>query len=397
MSTLETLLSLTENFSGGEAITLHPERCLNTRFRQANCTRCANACPAEGAISVSDGRPALNHDACLHCGLCLHVCPTEAFDSQNSLSDRLIKTTAALPTAVAVDLLCPRHPAPETGPAPYAVQSKRCLAALSSAALLELSLQNKEIWLDDTHCAACPLGKTHPFIVQAVAEANAWGALLKNAPPLSLRSKQADAPETARRPLLDANKPPVSRRGFFASFKEMAKNAARQPQPMEMLKAGQSVPVSNRLPQSVPPQRARILSLIEKNPLAQNTQAPITASFPVSDVTIDPQRCTACELCARFCPTGALQFLSDGQSFALTFQASLCLGTDCNICQLACPEKAVSLPTISITPDLLTKRPLVAGELTECKQCGQLIAAGSALPDTCFACRPKNIMASTFF
>jgi ferredoxin len=160
---------------------------------------------------------------------------------------------------------------------------------------------------------------------------------------------------------------------------------------VELVKGGKSVPVSERLPHTIPDQRARILSIVEN---FSPSQSPIPSSpisnLPILNLYVDPTRCTACTLCAKFCPTGALKFLADGASFALTFQPSLCLGPDCSICVLACPEQAVSTQPAPESPNLFTKKPLAAGDLTPCQRCKQPIAQGPDLPNTCFACRPRN-------
>jgi Ni,Fe-hydrogenase III small subunit/formate hydrogenlyase subunit 6/NADH:ubiquinone oxidoreductase subunit I len=59
--------------------------------------------------------------------------------------------------------------------------------------------------------------------------------------------------------------------------------------------------------------------------------------FPV----IDFHRCTACDACARACPTGAIQATSplpDRRRIALSY--ALCI--QCRECVAACPEKAVA-------------------------------------------------------
>jgi MinD superfamily P-loop ATPase len=109
----------------------------------------------------------------------------------------------------------------------------------------------------------------------------------------------------------------------------------------------------------------------------------------MGDIMVNTSRCSACGLCARFCPTGALTFLSDDERFALAFQPFLCLGNRCSICTMACPEQAVSLNPATISSDWLAKksRYLAAGELTACQKCGESITAGPEHPVTCFVCR----------
>ncbi|MFQ5577896.1 MAG: 4Fe-4S binding protein, partial [Anaerolineae bacterium] len=383
--------------------------CLNARFRGVDCSLCADACPAKGAIGVTNGKPILDNGACLHCGLCLHICPTEAYTRPDGLAGRLVKLVAALP-AGPVDLLCPQHPRPDAGAAPQAVQTRRCLAALAPATLLEVAATGREIRLDDTPCPDCPLGNIHPALQKTAAEANAWAGLLAHAPPVALRSgPDDDTPPAAARPVYDVDQPPLSRRSWLGSLKKMGEEVSAAEEAVAMVKAGKSVPVAERLPQSLPHQRARILSILKKSSLNQSpvsqspvSQSPITndqlptAGLPISTLNVDPARCTACGLCARFCPTGALRFLSDGEAFALTFQPLFCLGQACDICVPACPEQAVSASAATVTADLPAKKTLAAGNVRPCRQCGQPVAAGPELPATCFACRPKAAASDLF-
>ena len=159
--------------------------------------------------------------------------------------------------------------------------------------------------------------------------------------------------------------------------------------------------VSERLPQSLPYQRARVLQILEQKslslqPVGQVSPTFPTAPLPILDVAVDPTRCTACGLCARFCPSGALKYMSVDEEFALVFQPKLCLGPACDICVLACPEQAIATKPVTASPTLLAKKPLVAGDLMKCQKCGEPIAKGPDLPTTCFVCRPQNMTADLF-
>ncbi|MGB7326734.1 MAG: 4Fe-4S dicluster domain-containing protein [Rubripirellula sp.] len=39
------------------------------------CTVCSERCPVAGAITVTDGKPTVNEEACTGCGVCRYVCP----------------------------------------------------------------------------------------------------------------------------------------------------------------------------------------------------------------------------------------------------------------------------------------------------------------------------------
>jgi ferredoxin len=124
----------------------------------------------------------------------------------------------------------------------------------------------------------------------------------------------------------------------------------------------------------------------------------LALDLPIVDLAIDPSRCSACGLCARFCPTGALAFVQNEDQFGLLLQSRLCLGQACDICRLACPEEAVSTSPVSPAIDLLKKkpRPLLKGDLTTCQKCGQPIAMRTEHPTLCFACRPKGTQVDLF-
>jgi Ni,Fe-hydrogenase III small subunit/formate hydrogenlyase subunit 6/NADH:ubiquinone oxidoreductase subunit I len=76
--------------------------------------------------------------------------------------------------------------------------------------------------------------------------------------------------------------------------------------------------------------------LTEKNPFG----APASFGFPV----IDFSRCTACEACARSCPTGAIrtQTLAPNRR-TLSLSYASCI--QCRECVAGCPEEAVSVST----------------------------------------------------
>jgi formate hydrogenlyase subunit 6/NADH:ubiquinone oxidoreductase subunit I len=114
---------------------------------------------------------------------------------------------------------------------------------------------------------------------------------------------------------------------------------------------------------------------------------------PFADVVIDTS-CSACSLCARYCPTGALSFVTAASSadaphsFTLSFRMSTCI--DCGVCAAACPEDAVTFAsTIDILrihqPDQIELR---SGTLTTCSSCTMPTAATAGTePARCFSCR----------
>ncbi|RIK41709.1 MAG: hypothetical protein DCC55_11050 [Chloroflexi bacterium] len=134
--------------------------------------------------------------------------------------------------------------------------------------------------------------------------------------------------------------------------------------------------------------RQRLLELLASLVPAPEQTVP-ASGIPFASVQVDAPRCSGCGLCARFCPTGALDFATAEETFRLQFQTAICL--DCNICVVACPEDAVQLSEM-VSPSDLTEQapvPLVEGILTRCVDCGALTARHGhhELPARCYSCR----------
>ena len=182
----------------GAVVVQQTERCLNARHRAAGCNRCVTLCPV-AALTLVDGKPVLDEEQCVKCGLCLHGCPTEVFTQANAAESQLIRTVEQLPRQP-VALVCALHPTPQhtTTPVTTTVQHRRCLAALSLAQLLALSEDGERaVWLDDTPCRDCPIGQAQSHLQQTTATANTLLQAFARSRTLFLQSSQADQPTTA--------------------------------------------------------------------------------------------------------------------------------------------------------------------------------------------------------
>jgi len=316
-------------------------------------------CPT-GAIQLAENSPVLDPDLCVLCGACVNTCPTDVFSQISPPEQTLALTIQHLPPTAPLELVCPLRPGGAQTQAPVAaiVHHARCLAALSASDLIELSSRGaRPLWLDDSPCAACSLAACHPLLLRATAGANELLAASGRSPSLALSTTHADQLLDApiERPLLDGMKPRLSRRGFFGALRQMGQERverARKEEAPPMLRP--AVAVDERLPRHLPHSHTELLACLAGLAAGAVDAAPPAdrmlslAALPFAALTVAPGACSACGLCARFCPTGALRFDGPGMgllgedddtAYALSFQARLCI--DCAICRAACPEDAI--------------------------------------------------------
>jgi ferredoxin len=404
---VDTLVSLAAPFTG-EQLSVETQHCLNARWKAAACAACWQTCPTQ-AIRPVPGRsggllPMLDAAACVHCGLCLRRCPTGVFGDPSDKPHLLTETLKLLDPGPAL-LVCPRVSG-EWVDAPAgvraAVRAPRCLAAWGLADWIEMA-RTRPVILDDRPCAECPIGSNRAHFVRAAQQANRLLAAfdLSAAHPLQPATSCPALPKPAVVPILPGDQPAVSRRGFFAALKD----AARQAADTAVISSsagranGKPAPVAQRLPHHLPAERRRLLEALGRIPRAEprdEAETPPAQPFeagdlPLADVQVHAAACTACGLCARFCPTAALRFVTEGERFGLSVRADGCIA--CGICAQACPTQAITLRNTLAPADVLANRPrwLAVGRLVACAAC-RAPTAEHGPGARCFACqRPVTL------
>lgn len=351
---------------GGDAVAVDATACVRHWNHASGCRLCADGCPTQ-AIALppweSEGAGqavTLDPAACVECGYCLHACPTGVFTGRDE-TDRLLQTAAALPVRAEIDLACRYAPVREAEPGVDAiVEAGGCLAALGAAAYVGLAAAGVErIGVRVEGCGQCPIGSLVTAIAQAAETAGVLAAI-----PITV--KDAPTPGAVRKPVHATHARPISRRGLWQRLAGGgARPAAPTPTEVEEPEGG-----GKRLPS----ERKALLGALAELPAERRANGP---AFPRLSVAAT---CTACQVCANVCPTGAILFAADGETFSLQFAPLAC--TDCGLCLQLCAPQALQ-PAGKLAYDDAHPAVLHTGQQRECKRCRALFAGAG---DLCPAC-----------
>lgn len=382
MPTLNDIMEMAELLKSKPVICAE-ERCVAVRNRNATCRKCAEACVAD-CIEIERNELAIRSEACVNCGACVAVCPTEALTALNPLDGEITAETMEawqrrcerdaadeLPAAL---VACARAASWKTAD-PDLYATVPCLGRIDEALLVEMLCGACEgsapdepnvILLVDGDCATCRYGGISPSLDKACADARA----LFDAFGVSAEVRRASAfPNDV---LLDSGERHSAligreRRTLVADAKRFASSAAKATAEKAIAdalnqKAGEptlrdrlKVNPHGALPTFPATRNMEVLDALcaaaEANGAFQVPDVSIDTRL-FGDVSIDPDTCTGCGMCAMFCPTGALRFSDaidhpeEGMRY-LEFQAADC--TQCDVCADACLHKSV---TVSSRVDL---------------------------------------------
>jgi ferredoxin len=314
-------------------------QCCRLRHRRSTCTLCADMCAVQ-AINWDDSLQ-LDPDTCTGCGVCAAVCPTGALEVRApSREDLLVQIQRITRDQDWVAFACPRALSGYGGRAQCLNVS--CLGRLDESLLMSAVAEGAQsVWLVDGTCEACPQAVGRTIAGAAAARSNALLAAFgrpaaitfRSDPPAVLRSGGADrgsAEGVSRRGMFKALARETARVGEITA--ETRKSSEWEQKPQEKPRG--------ELPRALPSGRLLLLAALKRlgspvQPIFQGDEDGLFAKFALGDA------CTACQMCAFFCPTGALTKVEDGERVGLAFSVAAC--TNCGLCQDICYRDAVLL------------------------------------------------------
>ena len=357
MPSVQNFFGLLEKLQSAD-ITVHQNRCAVVRNRNAKCMKCAEVCTS-GCISYDDNELIISPEKCIGCGTCATVCPTCALEAHRPNDAELLHQCLAAMRACdgEVVIACEEIATAADGLFdPEKVVSVRCLGRVEESLLTMLAVAGaKHVSLVEGKCKACDhvtgfhMAERVRDTASTLLETWNCGMGIDIVPkfPASVRATGKAA--------FDADK-----RKFFTDVKtetKMAANATADYAITEKLgiedqsqKRFQKVMDDGTLPHFVPDRRERLLNALAT--LGEPQDVMIETRL-WGHVIIDPDKCSSCQMCATFCPTGAIsKFTEEDGTFGVEHFPGDCV--KCRCCTDICPKDALTLSDEVFAVDLLS-------------------------------------------
>lgn len=332
-------------------LTLDPAKCVRTTNKFSQCSACVDVCPVE-TIKIEEQLPTFVPNDCVGCGGCIAACPDAAYALDDFNSINYIFSLLEQKRSV---LSCK--------------ESIPCLAALSVEELIALALLHPEtLTLDRAYCKECDIAQTNePLIAARVEEANFILEAIES--PKQLRFEELK---------LTPEQKEHDRRAFLSKLN--IKEAIKAKQKFENeVEAGSEEATSAEISvediqkirnQKDVPDRRKLLMMALKKTKKPNIYHKIDSndiSF-ISQKILDEESCTACQMCYRICPTGALS--SDKFNSTIFFDAIACI--KCASCHDVCEPESLTLRSVFDLSEFFEPRRerLVKFTIQKCDECG---------------------------
>lgn len=353
-------------------IRLNGSRCVRSLAKESICTNCETICP-KSAIFIGEGNvlPAINFSLCVECGACDALCPNEAFsfdtykpnefffeyleDEDNTISCR---------------------------------KNVPCIAAINIENLISLALMKKEVVFDMGYCDECDIAhKCKPQILKLHEEALYLLEAFESSATIKLEDLKYKK---------DEPKQQSSRREFFAKANLTDVALAKHKFEEEVQKATDEL-VEHSLSKTdiallrkkrITDRRKLLFSVLKRvgKPSFFHVLEANELSF-TSMKLMDRDSCTACQMCYRVCPTGALT--SDIKNSKIDFDPLLCI--KCHTCHDVCEPNSLTLsPSYRVTeffePNVYN---LIKFNVRRCDECNMFFSSNTD-DKLCYRCKAEE-------
>ncbi|MBU1659204.1 4Fe-4S binding protein [bacterium] len=350
-------------------IHLEASKCVRSLSKESACNKCEIICPTQAIVIGDNPLPSINFSSCVGCGACHGICPSEALglDDFNATDfffdfiedkDNLISCRKNVP----------------------------CISALSIEHIISMAVLKKEIVFDMGYCQTCEIKSTcQAQILRNYEEAGYLLEAMENEACIKLENVcyEAQVEGANRRDFLRS----INLRAIAKtkhSFEQEVKKATDELVEHTLKKADIALLKQKRIPQK----RKIFFTAIKR--VGKPSQFHIVDAREVSFTSqklMDEETCTACQMCYRVCPTGALT--SDIKNSKIDFDPFLCI--KCHVCHDVCEPNAITLSSSYNVKEFFEPavQNLVSFKVRRCDECNVIFSTNSS-DRLCYRCKAED-------
>ncbi|WP_455755577.1 4Fe-4S binding protein [Sulfurimonas sp.] len=349
-------------------IELKASSCVRSLSVESQCNRCEIVCPTDAIVIGENPLPSINYSVCVGCGACGGICPSESFKLDDFSSSNFFFNFLEDEE----NLISCRKNIP-------------CISALSVEHIISLAVLKKEIVFDMGHCDGCEIASTcHKQILANHEEATYLLEAMENEAVIKLENiSYEDDKQTDRRGFLSAiNLKTVAK--TKKSFEDEVKKASDELTEHTLAKTDIALLKKKKIPEK----RTLFFTAIKR--VQTPSQFHIVEADEVSFTSqklMDEESCTACQMCYRVCPTGALT--SDVKNSKIDFDPFLCI--KCNICHDVCEPNAIKMSTAYNIKEFFEPvvQNLISFNVRRCNECNVVFSTNSN-EKLCYRCKAEE-------
>ena len=349
-------------------IHLKASSCVRSLSVESECNKCEVVCPTDAIVIGENPLPSINFSLCVGCGACGGVCPTEAFALEDfSVSDFFFDFLEDEDNLISCRKNIP------------------CISALSVEHIISLAILKKEIVFDMGHCDGCAIASTcHKQILDNCEEASYLLEAMENKASIKLENICYEkVNEANRRDFLNAiNLTTLAK--TKKSFEDEVTKASDELTEHTLAKTDIALLKKKKIPEK----RKLFFTAIKR--VEKPSQFHIVEANEVSFTSqklMNTETCTACQMCYRVCPTGALT--SDIKNSKIDFDPFLCV--KCNICHDVCEPNAITLSSSYNVKEFFEPevQSLVSFNVRRCNECN-IIFSTNTKDKFCYRCKAED-------